>query len=216
MKALSRFSSISLVLALSVLACSVGAQPTLKPASGEVLFYDNFSNPTSGWDRIQDTDGATDFVNGKYRIKVNTPDTDVWANPGKKFSDVIIQVVAAKVGGTNDNDYGVICRYVDSENFYFFVISSDGYYGIGKVKGGKHFLINREEMLPSEDIIQGEGPNVIRADCVGSKLTLYVNGKLLDSQEDAEFMTGDVGLLAGTFSEAGVEVEFDDFSVKVP
>ena len=77
-------------------------------------------------------------------------------------------------------------------------------------------MINREEMLPSEDIIQGEGPNVIRADCVGSKLTLYVNGKLLDSQEDAEFMTGDVGLLAGTFSEAGVEVEFDDFSVKVP
>jgi hypothetical protein len=190
--------------------------PFFRDSPGNGFYNTGFSNPTSGWDRIQDTDGMTDFIDGKYRIVVNTPNTDIWSNPGRKFGDVVIQVVAAKVGGTNDNDYGVICRYVDAENFYFFVISSDGYYGIGKVKGGKHFLVNREEMLPSENINQGEGINVIRADCLDSSLSLFVNGKLLDTQEDAEFITGDVGLLAGTFSEPGVEVEFDDFSVRVP
>ena len=216
MKVWFRFSPIVLVLILSILACSVGTQNTQQPASGEILFEDDFSNPTSGWDRIQDTDGQTDYIDGKYRVVVKTSDTDVWANPGKKYSDVSIQVVAVKVKGTDDNDYGVICRYVDADNFYFFVISSDGYYGIGKVKDGKHILVNRQEMLPSEDIHKGGETNTIRADCVGSTLTLSVNDKLLDTQQDAEFMTGDVGLLAGTFGEAGVEIEFDDFRVKMP
>jgi len=211
-----RFAPIILVLILSILACSTGSPSVQQAASGETLFEDNFSNPTSGWDRIQDNDGKTDYVDGKYRIAVNTSDTDVWANPGKKYGDVSLQVVAAKVSGTDDNDYGLICRYVDSENFYFLVISSDGYYGIGKVKDGKHILVNREEMLPSEDIRKGEESNTIRADCVGSTLSLSVNGKLLDTQQDSEFLTGDVGLLAGTFGEAGVEVEFDDFKVKMP
>jgi hypothetical protein len=127
MKAWVRYFSIILVLALSILACSTEMQGTPTPASGDVLFADNFSNPNSGWDRIQDSGGSIDYLNGKYRMMVNTADTDVWANPGKKFGDVSVQVNAAKVGGTDNNDYGVICRYQDS-TIYFFVISSDGYY----------------------------------------------------------------------------------------
>lgn len=216
MKVRFRFSPIILVLTLSILACSTGAQTTQQPASGETLFQDDFSNPTSGWDRIQDPDGQTDYIDGKYHIVVNTADTDVWANPGKKYGDVIIQVTAAKVNGTDDNDFGIICRYVDLDNFYFLVISSDGYYGIGKVKDGKNILVNREEMQPSEDIRKGGETNTIWAGCVGSTLSLSVNGKQLDTQQDSEFITGDVGLLTGTFGEAGVEVEFDDFKVKMP
>jgi hypothetical protein len=216
MKPWFRFSLIVLALVVAALACSSGSPPAQQPASGETLFEDDFSNLTSGWDRITDTDGLTDYVDGKYKITVNIADTDVWANPGKKFDNVVIKVTAAKVSGTDDNDYGVICRYVDSNNFYFFVISSDGYYGIGKVKDGKHQLVNREEMLPSEAIRRGEGNNTLQAVCDGSTLSFYVNGELLDTQTDAEFMTGDVGLIAGTFGEAGVEVTFDDFRVKTP
>jgi hypothetical protein len=216
MKAWVRYFSIVLVMVLSILACSTGGQNPQRAASGDTLFEDDFSNPASGWDRIQDSGGKIDYVDGKYHMAVNTADTDVWANPGKKFGNVSVQVSAAKVGGTDNNDYGVICRYVDSDHFYFFVISSDGYYGIGKVKDGQFLMVNQEDMLPSEDIRKGSEMNTIQADCVGSTLSLYVNGKLLDTQKDSDFATGDVGLLAGTFAEAGVEVEFDDFIVKMP
>ena len=216
MKVWVRTFSIVLVMALSILACSTEGQNPQGAVSGETLFEDDFSNPDSGWDRIQDSGGKIDYVDGKYQMVVNTADTDVWANPGKKFGNVSVQVSAAKVGGTDNNDYGIICRYVDSDHFYFFVISSDGYYGIGKVKDGEFLMVNREDMLPSEDIRKGSEMNTIQADCVGSTLSLSVNGKLLDTQKDSEFATGDVGLLAGTFAEAGVEVEFDDFIVKMP
>jgi hypothetical protein len=216
MKVWFRFSLMMAVLVLTALACSSGLPPVQQPVSGATLFEDNFSNLTSGWERIQDSDGSTDYADGKYKIVVNTSDTDVWANPGKNYDNVVVQVTAAKVSGTDDNDYGVICRYLNADNFYFFVISSDGYYGIGKVKDGSHLLVNREEMHPSEAIRNGDGTNLIQAVCDGSTLSLYVNNQLLDTQTDEEFKTGDVGLIAGTFGVAGVEVAFDDFRVKKP
>lgn len=216
MKVWFRFSLMITVLILSALACSSGSPPVQQPVSGATLFEDDFSNLTSGWERIQDSAGSTDYIDGKYKIVVNTSDTDVWANPKKNFDNVVVQVTAAKVNGTDDNAYGVICRYVDSNNFYLFVISSDGYYGIGKVKDGRHLLVNREEMLPSEAIRSGDGTNLIQAVCNGSTLSFYVNNQLLDTQTDGEFITGDVGLIAGTFGMAGVEVVFDNFRVKTP
>ncbi len=47
--------------------------PTEEPASqpaGDVLFFDDFSDPNSGWDRYSDEDGITDYENGAYKIAV--------------------------------------------------------------------------------------------------------------------------------------------------
>jgi hypothetical protein len=71
-------------------------------------------------------------------------------------------------------------------------------------------------MPPSQDIKQGSDTNKIRADCDGNILKLYVNGILLDTQEDSDFSTGTAGVIVGTFEEAGVEIRFDDFMVWEP
>lgn len=216
MKTRIGFSLIAILLAIS--ACSLpnfgtdeGEQPT-----SSVLFQDDFSDPLSGWDRIEEAEGVTDYYDGKYRIYVGATNTDVWANPGLEFTDSFIEVEAMKAGGDNNNDFGVICRYQDGENFYFFVISSDGYYGIGKLSGGAQMLIGTQSMPPSEVILQGEGTNHIRAGCVGSTLTLIVNGETLAEYEDTEFTSGDVGLLAGSFINPGTEIYFDNFQVLHP
>jgi hypothetical protein len=100
---------------------------------------------------------------------------------------------------------------VDEKNYYFLVISSDQYFGIGKVKNGLVSLINRTEMPPS-DIIDQSGDNNLRAECVGSDLRLFVNGELLETQQDSDFAAGGVGLLVGSY-EKPVTVFFDDFFV---
>jgi hypothetical protein len=51
---------------------------------------------------------------------------------------------------------------------------------------------------------------------VGDQYTLLVNGEEIDSATSRAFTGGDVGLLAGTFDEGGVEVLFDDFRVTAP
>lgn len=202
------------VLVLAALAC--GSSTPAEPLPEGVLFQDDFSDTSSGWDRVNVEDGITDYADGVYRIWVNSTSTDVWANPGLDFTDTIVEVEATKVGGPDDNDFGVICRYQDESNFYFFIISSDGYYGLGKVVAGEQVLIGEEELMPSDAIKLGNVTNTIQADCVGSTLTLYANGAQLTSVQDSSFTSGDVGLLAGTFDEPGTDIHFDNFVVRQP
>jgi len=216
-----RFSIIFAILLVVSLACSTalsddqGDEQPNGPGPN-VLFQDDFSDPSSGWDQIEVSDGITDYENGYYRMKVNTEESDIWANPGLNFTDVVVEVDAVKVAGPDDNDLGIICRYQDISNFYFLIISSDGYYGIGKVFNGEQELIGMDQMYPDEAIKQGNSTNHIKADCVGSRLVLHANGTKVADVEDSSFSSGDVGLIAGTFAEAGTDIHFDNFVVKNP
>jgi hypothetical protein len=135
------------VLMLLLAACSGGGSTTTTDPN--VLFQDDFSQTSSGWDRYTGDDAITDYNNGVYRMWVNSDNTDIWANPGLNFQDVRVEVKATKIAGPDDNDFGVICRYQDVENFYFMIVSSDGYYGIGAVEAGEQFadsLIGKGEL----------------------------------------------------------------------
>ena len=202
------------ILSIAVLACSLGNQA--EAVANDVIFQDDFSDTTSGWDRVDLPEGITDYTDGVYRIFVNIDNTDYWANPGLSFSDTIIQVEATKVGGPDDNDFGLICRHQNTENFYIFLISSDGFFGILRVINGEQELLGMDEMEFSESINTGNNLNVIRADCIGSSLTLYVNSTQLISVEDPSIESGDVGLLAGTFDILGTDIHFDNFVVRKP
>jgi hypothetical protein len=213
-----RSGIILTLLATLALACAIfplGTEEEVQPENS-VLFQDDFSDPLSGWDQVDVSDGVTDYVDGVYRIFVNTTNTDVWANPGLSFNDSYVEVMATKVGGDNNNDFGLICRYQDENNFYFFIISSDGYYGIGKVVNGEQLLIGNDSMPPSEVIRQGDESNHLRAGCVGSQLSLAVNGQILAEYEDTDFVSGDIGLLAGSFENPGTDIHFDNLVVTKP
>jgi hypothetical protein len=181
-----------------------------------VLFHDDFSDTSSGWDSVRNGDGMTDYDANTYRIVVSQPNTDYWGNPGQDYEDVRVEVDAAKNDGSDNNDFGIICRYQDKSSFYAFLVSSDGFYAIAKVVGGEYNLLGLDGMLPSDAIQQGQATNHVRADCVGTTLTLHVNGQQVYSVEDDTYASGDVGLIAGTFDEPGTDIRFDDFVVYRP
>jgi hypothetical protein len=205
------------MLFLAILACQVlGNQNKVTEQPPKVLFKDDFSNPNSGWNRITTTQGQTDYADGVYRIFVNEPNLDIWSTPGRNFQDVRIEVDALKVGGERDNRFGLICRAVDLQNFYTFIVSSDGYYGIGKISGQDYHLIGMDALQPSNTIIKGSALNHLRADCIGDTLSLYINGQKLGEVRDSDFYKGDVGLIAGTYEQAGTDIRFDNFIVYQP
>ena len=177
------------------------------------MLEDTFVNNNLGWDVYNGQEGITAIENDAYKIQIKSSFAEIWANPKSDIpipTNVIVEAQALNAG-SKDNYFGLICRYLDAKNFYFFVISSDGYFGIGKVKDGHHSLINRSEMPPSEDF-DGGAINNLRAECSGSRLALYVNGTLLDLQNDADLPQGSVGVIAGSY-ENEVTVFFDDFRV---
>jgi hypothetical protein len=187
--------------------------------SGSVIFHDDFSNPSSGWDRTTNSDGSTDYANGGYRILVNTVNLGVWANPNQTLpKDVRIEVDASKSAGPDNNAFGIICRYTDTDNFYKFIITSDGYAGISKLINGTLTVISSADgkIQTVNNINQGSASNHIRADCIGSTLTLYVNGNQVATASDSSLSGGDTGLFAQTYDTGGVDILFHDFNVYAP
>jgi len=83
------------------------------------------------------------------------------------------------------------------------------------MKESNSTLISSDKLQPS-DAIKPTSTNHIRADCIGSKLTLYVNGTQAATATDNEYTGGDIGLLAGTFSTPGTDIHFDNFIVTKP
>lgn len=184
--------------------------------SGEALFSDDFSQPSSGWRRDSDEHGSADYVDGYYQIAVNDAEYQVWSSPNLIFADAIIEVDAIKAVGNDNNLFGITCRMQPSRNFYAFLISADGYYGIYKHQDDKFQLLGQNGMLPSEAIFQGNTGNHLRAECVGDKLTFYVNGQKVAETQDDQFTNGDIGLIAGALSAPGVVIHFDNFTVFKP
>ena len=211
--------TLALIFTFVLSGCSViqNFLPTGKAGStsSNVLFEDDFSKTSSGWDQVSNDSGTTDYKDGTYQILVSQTQYDLWANPGKSFTDVSAEVDAVMIGGPVDNDFGIICRYTDTSNYYFGIISSDGYYAIGYVLDGKQSIFS-EQLEFSDAIKQNTESNRIRFDCVGSTLTLYANGTQLTQATDSTLTSGDVGLMAGTFDTAGTNVSFDNFVVKKP
>lgn len=212
--------SITLAAAFILIlsACQVSSLSSrfFELSSGEVIFQDDFSNPNSGWVNLTNDSGTLDYFDGYYRVEVQGDHQMLWTGPGMNFSDVRLEADSIKVIGSPDDIYGVVCRGADQDNFYFFVISSDGYYGVGKMINGIQSLIDLPGMLPSEVISQDKAKNHLRADCVADRLDFYVNGQRLASVKDSELTKGDVGVIAGNLENTQTVVLFDNFSVLSP
>jgi len=212
--------SILFVGSLVLSACSVidsfaPVQPT--PVSGALLAEDDFSVNPNGWGTMGRTGGEIGFEYEGLTIQVNTPNFMFWTVNGEKFNDTRVEVDAVLLEGPANDNFGVICRYQDNSNFYAFVISHDGYYGIFKMVEGMITLGGAKSNLDYSDAIrQGGVVNHIVATCQNDILSLTVNDTLLAQIQDSSFIEGQVGLIASAYSDPGVKVLFDNLKIFQP
>jgi hypothetical protein len=199
-----------------VSACSASGLLDLTVPSGGALFADDFSNAKSGWGSAQAQPGQAGYADGAYRFRIEAAGVNFWSHPGRSYTFSRTEVDVAPVPDTTPGRMGLLCRLVDNQNFYFFVVSSDGYFGIGKTKEGQANLLGMEQMARHEAIHTDGQVNRLRADCIADLLIFYVNDTLVGSAIDSEFERGDVGILAGSFEQGGVDILFDNFVVYKP
>jgi len=175
---------------------------------------DDFSHRKYGWNTWVDEKGsAVSYFRGGLVFIINLSQYDYLSTPVGIFSNTRIEVQAQKLVGPDDNDYGIVCRFQDEGNYYAFLYSSDGYYGIVKVKDHQYQMLNSSSMQFSPHILGKDSTNQLRADCVGTILSMYVNNHLIAQAVDEDFDSGKVGLIAGSFKSPGVAVLFDNFVV---
>jgi hypothetical protein len=213
-KSCRRLGAGSIVLALLMLTC--GCTRYGDPGA---LFQDDFDNPRSGWGTDQRERFERGYVEGRYFFDLYEPNWFAWAHPGKQFDDVSVEADVYLASGSQDSHFGVLCRHIDLDGFYYFAISADGSYAIfRRVDGGDLEVLSAggRGMVPSPAIRTGSQTNHVLAVCEGNELSLYVNGELLEMVTDDTYAQGDVGIGAGSGVEGDALVQFDNFAAARP
>lgn len=211
---------LSFFLFTIMAGCSVipSLNPVVEPAhTGWTFFSDDFSTPPNGWGTMGREGGEILFEYEGLVLKVNTPNSLIWSINEPRYSDTRIDVDAVLLDGPVNDNFGVICRFVDNQNFYGFLATHDGYYGIFKMLNGQMVMTSNKTNLDFSEVIrQGGVVNHVSAECTGTTLRLTVNDTLLAEIQDSSFAEGQVGLIAGAYENAGGKVFFDNFKVSQP
>ncbi|MBN1954475.1 MAG: hypothetical protein JW900_05415 [Anaerolineae bacterium] len=221
-----------LMLVIVALACSPtengdnggGDTPTAPPPPPtatraplpDVLFEDDFSDPSTGWEIDEFDTGTIGYGPGYYYVTTTELGSMMWGQAMRNFSNTIIDVDATQVSApSNDNNaYGVMCRVQSDSNGYLLRVSGDGYYAV-------HRIVNDEfeplvDWTTSTVINMGNATNHLRVVCDGDRLTLIVNGEVLADIRDTTYTSGDIALTATTFEEEGTEIHYDNLVVTEP
>lgn len=236
--------------------------PAPVPEPGALLYATTFDDFNEEWDLYPGRDSAQikparDLV-AEYDLTPNAAvygdalvvaygagvsDEVIWSTLDRTVSDFDLRVTARLIDGPIDqNQFGVIFRYRDPQNFYIFRITADGYYALVKVRDGVQETIS--DWGITDVIRQGHEPNSIRVVGKGDTFTFFINDTLVPlcmkgenetsmwanwegpgicytdelrfAYRDGTFHQGRIALAAGTIDGSDVTVAFDDLVIVGP
>ena len=211
------------LLLLASLACNAvssltagGATPV--PAEQTVLLRDDFSKTDSGWGTGTDTQSSVEYDGGELRMKIFLDNYFTWSNPDSEtYQNIHMEVTVKNQGGEAQSGFGLLCNQQpeDASSYYYFAVTSNGEYVIGKSASGQDdlFLTNDDNWGTSGHIPRNAPSYRLAADCGPRALALYVNGKKIDSASDTTYTSGGVGLFLWSGDNPAGEVSYDDFLI---
>lgn len=190
------------------------------PELVDETFGDDFSDPTSGLiDGEEEQEWGRGYYadSGQYTIELKP-------NPGaiydyyadRSLPDEFLLEATGSYNGAVNNAYGLIFQVQvgqESDDFYTFRISGDGFYTVEKTDGGQ--IVPIIDWTASSLIDQAEGAaNVLAVAGTGDAYTLYINGQQVNSFTDATYSGGTFGFMVDNYDEkAPASFTFDDLKV---
>lgn len=191
---------------------------TPMPQPGDVLMSDTFDRAsTNAWQVWSDAKSVSQVLGGVLSLEVREPNVFYHTYAGKRLGDVDMTFTATLAEGAAANTmFGGQCRGKDDNNFYYFAISGNGSYTIGKYVANQYTAL--VAWAASSAVHTGKTPNTLRIICAGEVLQFWVNGVRLATVHDDDLERGKIGFVTGTFdsSNPDSEVIFDDLSVVLP
>jgi len=181
-------------------------------------FFDDFSDPDSGWFIGEDGTGQAEYLkgSGEYNVLVK-PANYYWILKAPTCDQINYSVeVDARWSGNSGASYGLVFGVKgDFEQFYTFEVNSDSeQYALYRYGPG-----GWTEIVPNTYVYRVINPGVmgnhLKATRHGDTITLEVNGTVLGTWFD-EAITGasGSGLIVSSYSDLGeAEARFDNYRV---
>lgn len=196
------------ILVIGFLGCSS------LTALAQVLVFEDSFDQEGLWDSRNLNVGRFGYDDGWFEISINQPDSYIFVPaPVLPAKDVRLEVDIAKRSGAATDEAGVFCRLQLEGGHYELLFSAESRTSaIYRVTNEEYVAIGRAVLPPEIKLNSGNKANHVRAECVGSKLRLFVNDWLTLEAQDTNFEGGWVGLAAGTGTRnSQLKADFDNF-----
>ncbi len=193
------------------------ATPTSPPVIRNILLEERFDD-IGNWGSDKDEEVNATVRNGRFIFQVNEPKKLFWSSAGEEFGDAIYELDATYTGGPENNGFGMVFRLNhDTNSFYLFEISGDGFVWIGYCADGcaEVEMLVGDGWFQSDAVNQGlDQLNHLRVSAKGTNMTFFVNDTQVGEVKDNRLKRGDIAILVETLEEGDVQVSFDNFVVR--
>jgi hypothetical protein len=205
-----------------------GTVITTLPPTGKVIFQDDFTTRTPGWDVGDVQGGGGGYYNGKYRLHLNATNSSVESVPANERSvhpvapaSLRVDVRARLVAARGQAGYGIACRAGDRGGYVFMIWGQD--IQIAKDFNDEPWYTTLWDVRADQLDVNVNGENQLQAVCIvgegqrSVRLVFWVNNHGVEITDTNDpFPVGTVGLVVGTGpdeSVESVEAEFDKYVV---
>jgi uncharacterized repeat protein (TIGR01451 family) len=178
-------------------------------------FFDDFSNPYSGWPVGEDEFVRSEYLGGEYRILTKNGDyIYLFRSPACSRPNYTVEMDARWVG-TPGSSYGLLFGITSGFSQYYLFDMNTDYRQFRLYRRGASGFTQIAPVTYSSAIGSGTSTNHLKVTRNGGQITLAVNGTTLGTWYDG-VITGStwVGLMSSPYSEIPVsDARFDNFSV---
>ena len=174
---------------------------------------DEFDESSGKWDESVQQNFSLWTESGSFHIQVHKENFATWSiYHDLTVSDALVITHAKRVSDV-EGASGLITRYQDVSNFYYFIVDDSGYFSLGKRLAGE--WVDLMSWTASEAIVSGEELNSIGITTTGNELVAFINGQVVGTVSDDSFQSGNVGMFAQSTPEMGeMHAIFDVFSLE--
>jgi pSer/pThr/pTyr-binding forkhead associated (FHA) protein len=178
------------------------------------LYQDDFESDGGHWGELDLDEVRTRIEGSALHIELYQPSINAINNfREREFEDFTITCYARSLGDT-PGMYGIIFRSQDDQNHYFFQVTDQRYYRLGKKTN------ETIDIIPwtTTAFISGQGEsNKLTVTMEGDQILVYINDQQVVDIRDSTFQSGGLGLVAGSPAEFnGYHAVFDQVSIEAP
>jgi C1A family cysteine protease len=186
--------------------------PTITPTppTGINVYFDDFSDPNSGWPEDDDPDWSVGYLGEEYRFLMKSRNMSLRVTaPQLRCVDCTVEV-DARYATANYGFYGLIFGVTDAWDSYAFLVDERGYFAIQvRINNQWYVLV---DWAASPHINRGQSSNHLCIVRSGDQIKAYINGQFVATVRNDSLMgLLRTGLIVGAGDTADVDVRFDNF-----
>jgi len=176
----------------------------------DVIFHDDYSTHNSIWRQYKKNANGSQITNGVYKISSTDNDALRWfgaqlfINYKKNFS---IEAKMKQTAGPTNQGYGIMWGSKGWEYSYYFIVSSSGYYNVGKYYNSTFREI---KTWTASDAINGMNEyNTLKIEKTDRSIVFYINNKAVFTSRFAPFY----GQMQGFYLQSDIDVSVDHMTI---